>query len=212
MFQNPFRKRGRPLEHLQIGGYDNPIQQQQEQNQIPVHQSLVPLNEPRQLPLQPVREFDHDVVMRDRNTAEPKLNIQVETQHLVIDDQSRQDNMLAHNPPQVTNPNQATLRENQRGAKKFQTCFRSFFGSCSAFFKPFSCQIKNVSGAVSFCRRATLINKASKPTSVNVLSNGGIWWIRKLSYLATQRFGGFEGSSCFAMTVFEGLEGDTLKW
>ena len=54
MFQGMFRKRGRPPEPpLQIGGYDEP--NQNESNQIPGHQLR---NAPRQLPLPAVREFD----------------------------------------------------------------------------------------------------------------------------------------------------------
>ena len=54
MFQGMFRKRGRPPEPpLQIGGYDEPIQD--ESIQIPGHQLR---NAPRQLPLPAVREFD----------------------------------------------------------------------------------------------------------------------------------------------------------
>ena len=101
MFQNPFRKRGRPPEQLQIGGYDDQSQQQQQQqNQIPVHQSLVPLDGSRQLPLQPVREFERDVVMQDRNNEEHNLNVndQVEMQHQASNEQPRQDNMLAFKP------------------------------------------------------------------------------------------------------------------
>ena len=54
MFQGMFRKRGRPPElPLQIGGYDEP--NQNESIQIPGHQLR---NAPRQLPLPAVREFD----------------------------------------------------------------------------------------------------------------------------------------------------------
>ena len=54
MFQGMFRKRGRPPEPpLQIGGYDEPIQD--ESTQTPGHQLR---NAPRQLPLPAVREFD----------------------------------------------------------------------------------------------------------------------------------------------------------
>ena len=54
MFQGMFRKRGRPPEPpLQIGGYDEPIQD--ESIQIPGHQLR---DAPRQLPLPAVREFD----------------------------------------------------------------------------------------------------------------------------------------------------------
>ena len=54
MFQGMFRKRGRPPDPpLQIGGYDN-LDQRQDDTQIPGHQ----LREaPRQLPLPSVREF-----------------------------------------------------------------------------------------------------------------------------------------------------------
>ena len=54
MFQGMFRKRGRPPEPpLQIGGYDEP--NQNDSTQIPGHQLR---NAPRQLPLPAVREFD----------------------------------------------------------------------------------------------------------------------------------------------------------
>ena len=55
MFQGMFRKRGRPPEPpLQIGGYDN-LDQGQEDTQIPSHQLR---DAPRQLPLPSVREFE----------------------------------------------------------------------------------------------------------------------------------------------------------
>ena len=58
MFQGMFRKRGRPPEPpLQIGGYDEP--NQNESIQIPGHQLR---DAPRQLPLPAVREFDQDEV------------------------------------------------------------------------------------------------------------------------------------------------------
>ena len=68
MFQGMFRKRGRPPEQLPIGGYDN--QGENETGQIPVHQSLISLEEPRQLPLAPVKEFEHDVVMQQEMMRE----------------------------------------------------------------------------------------------------------------------------------------------
>ena len=64
MWQGMFRKRGRPPEQLQIGGYDQPTRVE-EPNPIPVHQSLVPFEELQQLPLQPARELAHDVVMQN---------------------------------------------------------------------------------------------------------------------------------------------------
>ena len=55
MFQGMFRKRGRPPDPpLQIGGYDN-LDQRQEDTQIPGHQLR---DAPRQLPLPSVREFE----------------------------------------------------------------------------------------------------------------------------------------------------------
>ena len=55
MFQGMFRKRGRPPDPpLQIGGYDN-SSQGQENIQIPGHQLR---DAPRQLPLPSVREFE----------------------------------------------------------------------------------------------------------------------------------------------------------
>ena len=67
--RSTFRKHGGSPEQLQLGGYDEPIQGEQS-IQIPVHQSLVLLDEPKQLPLQPVRELEQDVVMEDNNSAE----------------------------------------------------------------------------------------------------------------------------------------------
>ena len=109
MFQNMFHKHGRPPEQLRVGGYDD--QSQEQQNQIPVHQYLVSLDGSRQLPLQPVREFERDVVMQDKDSAEQNLNVnvQVEMQHQAINEQPRQDNMLAFNPQQVMNPNRTIL-------------------------------------------------------------------------------------------------------
>ena len=55
MFQGMFRKRGRPPDPpLQIGGYDN-LDQQQQDTQIPGHQLR---DAPRQLPLPSVRGFE----------------------------------------------------------------------------------------------------------------------------------------------------------
>ena len=74
MFQGVFRKRGRPPEQLLTGGYDN--QPENETGQIPVHQSLIPLEKPRQLPLAPVRELEHDVVMQQENDAGKDSSVQ----------------------------------------------------------------------------------------------------------------------------------------
>ena len=65
----------------------------------------------RQLPLQFVMEFGHDVVMQDQNDSETNSNGQVEMQQDVINNQARQDNMLAYNPLHVMSPNQITPRE-----------------------------------------------------------------------------------------------------
>ena len=69
-----FRKRGRPPEQLPIGGYE--YANEREDKQTPIHQSLVPLETPRQLPLPSVREFDQDVVMRQEKNAENELSAQ----------------------------------------------------------------------------------------------------------------------------------------
>ena len=58
MFQGVFRTRGR---------YET--QREQDIEQIPVHQSLVPLEGPRQLTPRFVRELEHDVVMQQENDA-----------------------------------------------------------------------------------------------------------------------------------------------
>ena len=94
MFQNMFRKRGRPREQLQLGRFDEPTHEEP-LSQIPVHQSLVPLDEPKQLPLQPLREYDQDVVMEDNNRAGLIQQPQGDN------DEPRQDNMLAYDPQQV---------------------------------------------------------------------------------------------------------------
>ena len=79
MFQGMFRKRGRPPEQLPIGGYEN--SNDRENEQIPVHQSLIPLETPRQLPLAPVRELEQDVVMQHGNDAGNDLSVQPMSSH-----------------------------------------------------------------------------------------------------------------------------------
>ena len=86
-------------EQLQIGGYDDQSQQQQ-QNQISVHQSLASLDGRRQLPLQPVPEFERDVVMQGRNNAEQNLNVQVECNIRLLMSNQDKVNMLAFDPQQ----------------------------------------------------------------------------------------------------------------
>ena len=68
MFQGMFRKRGRPPDPpLQIGGYDN-LDQRQEDTQIPGHQLR---DAPRQLPLPSVREFEQ---VTDVQQEQPGFN------------------------------------------------------------------------------------------------------------------------------------------
>ena len=86
--QGMFRKRGRPPEQVPIGGHSE-TRTQSEEEQIPVHQSLVLLEEPRQLPLPPVREFEHDVIMQEGNDAGnfPRAQLDVQQQ---VDNQQQQ--------------------------------------------------------------------------------------------------------------------------
>ena len=67
----------------------------------------------RQLPAQPVREFDHDVITQNQDKTEPNLSSQVEMQQDVINRQHEQDSMLAYDPLKVMSPNQIIPRENQ---------------------------------------------------------------------------------------------------
>ena len=96
MFQGMFRKRGRPPVQLPIGGYDN--QTEHETGHIPVHQSLIPLEEPRQLPLEPVREFEHDVVMQQENDAGNDLSVQPMLPQQSANIPELQDGRLAYDP------------------------------------------------------------------------------------------------------------------
>ena len=97
MFQGMFRKRGRPPEQLPVGGYENPNEQEA---QIPVHQSLVPLEEPRQLPLPSVSEFEHDVIMQQETDAGNNPSAQLRLQQQSDNQQISQDRRLAYNPLQ----------------------------------------------------------------------------------------------------------------
>ena len=66
MFQGMFRKRGRPPDPpLQIGGYDN-LDQRQEDTQIPGHQLR---DAPRQLPLPSVREFEQNTNVQQEQSG-----------------------------------------------------------------------------------------------------------------------------------------------
>ena len=102
MFQGMFRKRGRPPEQIPIGGYNDSSQPNQQQERIPVHQSLVSLEEPRQLPLQPVREFGHDVIVQERNDSGNVPNMQIDVQQQVGNQQNGQfqDRISAFDPQQ----------------------------------------------------------------------------------------------------------------
>ena len=58
-----------------------------------------------------------------------------------------------------------------RGAKILSVTFRIVFRVLFAFFNRFSCQNKNYSGAISFCRRAALKivpNQGHRPCSCTV--------------------------------------------
>ena len=84
-WSSALRKRGGPPEQLQIGGYDEQTQPSEQSRQIPDHQSLF-------------LWMEHDVVTQDQNSAESNLIRQVEIQHHVVNDQPRQDNVMALNP------------------------------------------------------------------------------------------------------------------
>ena len=83
-------KRGRPPEQIQEGGYDNPI----EQHQFP-DQNLVSLEDSKQLPVQPVREFGQDIVMENINDISSSSNAR---QDDVMVHVPRQDNMISDDP------------------------------------------------------------------------------------------------------------------
>ena len=99
MCQVMFRQRGRPPEQLPIGGYEN--QNEQETEQIPVHQPLVPLEEPRQLPLPSVREFEQDVVMQQENDAGNNPYVQPMFEQQSSNIPISQDRRVANNPLQA---------------------------------------------------------------------------------------------------------------
>ena len=100
-----FRKRGRPPETpLQIGGYDEP--NQNESIQIPGHQLR---NALRQLPLPAVREFDQVEVAEQE---QPGFNQAIVESSSVQQRQMDVDMLDSHNliptNPQVMSPNQVT--------------------------------------------------------------------------------------------------------
>ena len=106
MFQGMFQKRGRPPEPpLQIGGYDKPSQE--ENNQIPAHQLR---DVPRQLPLPAVREFEQNAVIQQEqpgfNNAIVESSSSQQGQYDVdmLDSYNRR---LPINPREVMSPNQA---------------------------------------------------------------------------------------------------------
>ena len=96
MFQGMFRKRGRPPEPpLQIGGYDQPTQERD--NQIPAHQLR---DAPRQLPLPAVREFEPDEPIQQ---GQPGFN------QAIVESSSAQhdvDRLDSHNRHLPINPRQ----------------------------------------------------------------------------------------------------------
>ena len=100
-----FRKRGRPPEApLQIGGYDNPSQE--ESNQIPAHQLR---DAPRQLPLPAVREFEQSAIVQQgqpgfSNAIVESSSLQQQCDVDMLDSHNRR---LSINPQEVMSPNQA---------------------------------------------------------------------------------------------------------
>ena len=104
MFTNPFRKRGRPPEQLPVGGYQS--RQSNQEDQTSVHQPLISLDTPKQLPLAPVREFGQRA----------NAGFESEAQLEITDRRSIQQhhNPMEIDPRQVMSPNQATRNENQR--------------------------------------------------------------------------------------------------
>ena len=106
MFQGMFRKRGRPPEPpLQIGGYDNPSQE--ESNQIPVHQLR---DAPRQLPLPAVREFEQTAIMEREqlglSNAIVESSSPQQQQQQDVDMLDSQNRRLLNKPREVMSPNQ----------------------------------------------------------------------------------------------------------
>ena len=99
MFQGMFRKRGRPPEPpLQIGGYDEP--NQEESTQIPGHQLR---DAPRQLPLPAVREFDQVGIAEQE---QPGLNQAIVESSSVQQQQLDVDMLDSHNRRLIPIPGQ----------------------------------------------------------------------------------------------------------
>ena len=106
MFQGMFRKRGRPPDPpLQIGGYDN-SSQGQENIQIPGHQLR---DAPRQLPLPSVREFEQspDVQQEQPGFSNAIVESSSLSQQHDVDMLDSYNRRLSQNPQQVMSPNQA---------------------------------------------------------------------------------------------------------
>ena len=99
MFQGMFRKRGRPPEPpLQIGGYDEPIQD--ESIQIPGHQLR---DAPRQLPLPAVREFDQVEIAEQE---QPGFNQAIVESSSLQQQQIDVDMLDSHNQRLIPSPRQ----------------------------------------------------------------------------------------------------------
>ena len=97
MFQGMFRKRGRPPEPLlQIGGYDEPSQD--ERRQIPGHQLR---DAPRQLPLPAVREFEQIEVAEQE---QPGFNDAIVESSYSQQQQLDVDMLDSHNRRLIPNP------------------------------------------------------------------------------------------------------------
>ena len=107
MFQGMFRKRGRPPEPpLQIGGWDEPIQD--ESIQIPGHQLR---DAPRQLPLPAVREFDQVEIAEQEQPGFNQAIVEsssVQQQQIDVDMLDSHNRRLIPSPRQVMSPNQVT--------------------------------------------------------------------------------------------------------
>ena len=106
MFQGMFRKRGRPPDPpLQIGGYDN-LDQRQEDTQIPGHQLR---DAPRQLPLPSVREFEQgtDVQQEQPGFSNAIVELSPLSHQHDVDMLDSYNRRLSQDPQQVMSPNQA---------------------------------------------------------------------------------------------------------
>ena len=102
MFQGMFRKRGRPPDPpLQIGGYDN-SSQGQENIQIPGHQLR---DAPRQLPLPSVREFEQSPDVQQEQPGFSNAIVELSS----LSQQHDVDMLDSHNRRLVQNPQQKMM-------------------------------------------------------------------------------------------------------